>query len=136
MQPSEEKWQDRNVKNFLAANMRPLIATEVPVEYTGFYVTSLRGEATITEAALNSTAEFWRLAADATKLIRQQIKEKDFLASYYRFCHDKNLKMPAISLRDLKSPKEFRSSDVVFTTSYGAWDFQVHPGDVLLFILM
>ncbi len=134
MNKGAEKWQTTTEYD-LAINMRRHIATEVSVDYTGYYIALMFGlKADVTQNAINSTAEFWRLAAESRKLITENFEKQDYLMSYFMLNFDDTIHpMPDLDymLDPSKTTNEYRNPEMAFTTSYGAWEFPTQNDDVI-----
>ena len=129
----KEEWEPMEIKYNLAANLRPHIAQEISVDYTGLYVSLLFGfaaklEKEVSDEAMAKTA-FWKLAKESTNQIREQIKNKSFLESFYAFnVNDLGEMISNLDSVDM-SENEGRGEEILYTTSYGAWDFPTEATD-------
>ena len=126
---------DREVRYELAVNMRRHIAQEISVDYTGYYIAVLFDlRAIITQDASQSTEQFWRLSADSRQQITENLKNQDYLMSYFLLNFDDTVfPMPDLDLMldHSKTSTEYRNPELVFTTSYGAWEFPTETDDLI-----
>ncbi len=130
MQSSEE-WEDIETQYSLAVNLRPQIAKEVSVDYSGLYISLLGANVTITQAAMTSGEQFWKLAAESTSRMRQQIKGQRYLDGYLHVFSGTPEQNVDLELNSNSSNPEHRVADLVYTTSYGAWEFPFDADDLI-----
>lgn len=130
LQQSDE-WETLTINYCLPANMRPRIAHEVSVDYTGLYVSLLSGfSATVgNEFATDDSfmSQFWKLTKESTATIKEKIKNEEYLESFLTFATAEGIE----DIDPTKATNEGRSEEDFFVTSYGAWDFPVTAEDVV-----
>ena len=132
MQNSDE-WETMKIKYNLALNLRPHIAKEVSVDYTGLYIAVLVGfDATIDREINGNSKEmatFWKLAQESTTMMREQVKNQAFLGGYLTFSGIRD-EINRLSSKEISpNESESRSEDILYTTSYGPWDFPTQASD-------
>ena len=132
LQTSDE-WETMKIKYNLALNLRPHVAKEVSVDYTGLYVSILFGFGATVEPEINAEATkmstFWKLAQESTSMIREQVKNQAFLQSFFALSGLVD-QLADINSTDLSATgTEGRSEEILYTTSYGAWDFPTASTD-------
>ena len=127
------EWETLKIKYNLALNLRPHVAKEVSVDYTGLYVSILFGfDATVgpeINAEDTKMSTFWKLAQESTGMIREQVKNQAYLQSFFALSGLAD-QLPVLDSVDLSaSGTEGRSDEILYTTSYGAWDFPSASSD-------
>ena len=134
MQKSDHSsWEDVMIPIGFAVNLRPHIATEVPLDYLGHYITLVGMEITVQETMVTDTAAIWREAAEVTSKIRRNVKDKEYLTEYFVRGELMGDSLPDLAeiIHPSKSKTEFRGRDIIYSTSYGAWDFECKADDPL-----
>ncbi len=70
-------------------------------------------------------------AAESTSGIRKLVADKRYLDSYYKVFHGEPDADVDFDINDHPSTTEYRLPRVLFTTSYGPWEFPVQDGDAI-----
>ena len=130
---NSDEWETLKIKYNLALNLRPHVAKEVSVDYTGLYVSILFGfDATVgpeINAEDTKMSTFWKLAQESTGMITEQVKNQAYLQSFFALSGLAD-QLPVLDSVDLSaSGTEGRSDEILYTTSYGAWDFPSASSD-------
>ncbi len=133
MQNGNDTWNSLNIPYVLAANIRNLIAKEISVDYTGLYIAGIEGlSADLEKDFTVAPAEFWKLAAESKKQVQEYLKNKEYLAAIFQMQpNGEDEPEPDMSFNPDKNPHEYRVEQIVFTTSYGAWEFPANPYDII-----
>ncbi len=130
MQNGAESWKALNIPYSLVGDMRIRIAKEISVEYTGFYIGLISGMSVdVDNDVTESPAEFWKMAADSMAKVQEYLKNKQYLSVAFEDDPESSGALPDFD--PAKTDNEYRLKEVVFTTSYGAWDFPTQPDDII-----
>ncbi len=122
---NSSEWEPLEIRYDLAMNLRPHLAHEVSVNYTGLYVSMLFDLKTKIEKEIKDPdtkkATFWKLAKASTTEMKAMINDKKYIGFEMMLMHMNPSDMEQLDTRGHKFNS--RQQDILYTTSYGAWEF-------------